>query len=208
MEEALGEGKGESHKKSEKKRKRDLEKRFNNDGDHVNDARKQCLCNAEGNSEQDKTDSIVERDDGEQHIGDGAFRLILTNDHQGGGGSSRGGYGSEYDRRGQRKDGGEDEMKKDERAVYHEGSNDCLEDADHGCLLADLLQLSKTEFVADREGDEAEGDVGDDAVIFDVGVADEAESLDAECTERVGADEDACHEVGSNGRETEAFCEA
>ena len=92
-------------------------------------------------------------------------------------------------------------MQTDERGIYQKGCNHCLENADNGCLLADFLQLRHAELVADREGDEAERNVTDDAEALDVFGAGKAKTGYVKCAKHVRTNQNTCNQVSGHGGE-------
>ena len=204
VEELLAECEEKTHDEAERERKYNLENGFKNDGEHVYGTGVDGFCDTEGDREYNETDSVVKRNDGEEDVGQRTLCLILTNDHECCCGSGCGCNGTENDRCGKGKMLRHSEMESDENDVYDKACEDCLEDTDDGSLFTDLLELSETEFVTDRECDEAERYVGNDAEACKLIVGD-TDTGDIKCAEEKRSDQDTCDEVSCNCGELDLF---
>ena len=201
-EESLGEGEKITHNGAENERKNDLEKGIYNHGDGVNGAGVDSTRNTEGDREDDKSNSVVKSNNGEENVGYGTLSFVLANDHKSSGRSGRGCNCTKDDSRGKGKTSfGKDEGKSDKACVHDNGCDESLRDTDNGSLLTDLFELIKAEFVTDGECDESEREIAKDLVLF--GGVCLVVKADAELTEEVGADENARNEICGYRRESD-----
>ena len=150
---------------------------------------------AEGNGENDKTDGIVQRNYGEQQAGEGAFCLILTDNHEGGCGSGSGGDGAQRNGLSGGELVGHHLVYDEQRNVDQDGGCQSLQNTDDGRLLAGVLQIGKAEFIADRECDEAEGNLADKGQGGYICTGVEAEALNSKSTETEGTDDNTGHKI-------------
>ena len=67
---------------AERQRAHDLDQRIDDDGDHIERAGVERLCDAERHRKHDQADRIVQRDDGQQQIDQRALCLVLPHDHE------------------------------------------------------------------------------------------------------------------------------
>ena len=170
-------------------RGQDLQDGIDHNGIDVHDPAAQRLGNTEGNGEKHQAHRVVQSDDGQQQIGQGALGLVLAHDHQRGGRRGGGGDGAEGDGRGQGQHIRPQEMEDHQGDVHAAGGDHGLENADHQGLLAGLPQLGEAEFVADGEGDEAQGHIGDQAQAVQLLIAGKAEAGHAQRAHKTGADQ-------------------
>ena len=95
-------------------------------------------------------------------------------------------------------------MQRNERRIHDDRGKDRLENTDHGCLLTDLFELGKTEFVTHCKSDEAERNVGDDAEAVEL-LGGDADAGNVKRAEEERSDKNACYEVRSNSGELNLF---
>ena len=114
------------------------------------------LRDGDGQREQDQGGRVVDGDDGQQRLGNGAARAVLLDDHDGRGRGGRGGNGAEHQRE-------RDLLTGDDEAEHDEDHREQrLHAGDHDRRGADALEIAQLELIADGKGNEAERDLGDD----------------------------------------------
>ena len=187
----------QTHHKAEHEREDDLKKGFEDDGKYFHRACADGFCDAEGDRENNETYCVVKCYDGKEDVGQRTLCLILTNDHECRCGSSCRSNSAENDRCREGEVLGHEEVETDEDRIYCETGEYRLEDTDHSCLLTDLFELGKAEFVTHRKGDEAEGDIGNDAEAMKL-LGGDTDAGNVKRTKEKRTDENACYEVRGN----------
>ena len=207
MEEAFHEIEKEAHNRTQQDGEHYFNDRLQYDGENVDATCAQCTSDTEGDGKKDQTNCVVQGNDGEQNGGEGTLCLVLLYDHQGCGRSGCSCNGTQYDGYGQGQNLGHCEMKGNEDAVYQKGGDDCLQNTDDGCLLTDLFQLCETEFVTDFESDKAQCKVTDNGEVFYLMKRGESQTVQSECTQQEGTNEDTCHQISGDGGKIQKLCQ-
>ena len=205
VEELFGEVKQQADQRTENQGCNNFHQRIYNNGDDIKRAVFQSLGNPEGDRKHDQTDHVVERNDGKEHLGQRAVRLVLLDDHERCGGSRSRSDRTERNGAGQRELVGHDEVKQDQRDVHEDRRNDCLEDRNHNRLAADVLEFRKTELVAHRHRDKAESRFGNDRVGRNVLMRDKTKSGNTELSETVRTDQNPGNQICGDGGEIPDF---
>ena len=209
VEEALHIGEQNSHNKAECKREHYLKERLKDDLKELYRLGAERARYTEGNSEHNKSDRIVDCNDGKKEVGELTLCLILLYYHKGSGRSGSSSYGTEYKSGRERKlICTDDKVQSDKECINNNRSENSLEDTDNGSLLSYLFKSRDTELVTHRKGDEAESDLRDEAEALYLREIVEAESLNAECTEAEGADNNSRNKICGYGRETYKLCKS
>ena len=194
--------------RAERKRTDDLDQRVDDDGDHVERAGIECLCDAERDCEHDQTDRIIQRDDRQQQIDQRALGLILAHNHERRGGGRRGGDGAEGDGLRNRQLAVCQQRDGDEGDIDQERRGKRLQNADHERLFSGVLQLGYAELAADGERDKAQRDLGNERQAVHIRLGREAESFNSKQAQAVRPDQDACDQICRHGRQLQRLCNA
>ena len=184
----------------------DLQHGLHQHRDHAQVSAVESLGHTHGHGKKDQTHGIVQRDDGQEQIGQRALGLVLAHHHEGGGRSGGGRDSAQQDAGGEGEivyagGGQEQEMNAHQNGIHHQGGDYGLDDTDNGGLLTRVLEILDAELVTDIKGNEAQGDIRNDGEAShggDTVVEAEAESADDEAADAVGADDHACDEVSGD----------
>ena len=95
-------------------------------------------------------------------------------------------------------------MEEQQGEIHAAGGDHGLEDADHQGLLAGLPQLREAKFVADGEGDEAQGHIGDETQTVQLLIAGKAEAGHAQRAHKAGPDQQARDQIRRHIRQMPA----
>ena len=196
MEETFQPGEHQTDDATEGQGKKDLHQRLHNEGGDMGGAVLQGLGDAEGDGEDDQAHRVIQGNDRQQDIRDRAFGLVLTDDHQGGGRRGGGGNGAQGDGHGHGQQVRHEIVQGNQRDIHEQGGHTCLDDADDGGLLSGLPESGKPELMADGEGDEAQGHIGDHGQGIHLFKGVETETGDPQSAQNAGTDQHAGHQVG------------
>ena len=203
MEEALKPGEDQPDHAAEDQRKNDFRQGLQDQCGDVGGTVLHGLGNTEGNRKDHQTDGVVQGDDRQQHIRHRALGLVLTDDHQCGGGSGGSSDGAQGDRHRQGQQVRHNEVQGDQGDIHKDCGGYSLQDTDDDRLPSGLFQCGKAELMSDGESDEAQGDVGDHGQGIHLICRIESDSGQAQAAQHAGPDEDAGDQVGSYVRQME-----
>ena len=196
-----------AHHRAQHQRKRDFQRGIDQHGDEINRAAAQRARHAEGHREHHQTHRVVQRDDGQQDVGQLALRLILAHDHQRRGRRRGGGNRAQRDGGGNGQLVAQNEVQPDQRRVHKQRGHQTLHDTNDRSLLSRLLQRGKAELVSDGEGDEAQRHVGHQIQSLD-GLQRVEAHRQVQPAEGVGADQHARDQIGGHVRQTQLLHDA
>jgi len=137
MEVFLAQRKQQAHNKTKGQREQNLKKRLQDDRQDINGACGEGFRYAKGNGEHNKTHRIVQRNDRQEYIGYRSLCLVLSDDHQRGGGGGCGCNGCKSDGRRQRQFVGDDKMQCNQLREFGVILDACIENDLKKLKLAD-----------------------------------------------------------------------
>lgn len=157
FEELQRNGKDQAHGSADTQSSEDLQDRLQDGLGHGDGMSFQGVCDGDGNTEVDQGGRIIDGDNGKQGFGHGALSFVLFDDHDGRGRSGCGGNGTQGqgERHGIAGDDQTYNNKDNRKQGFEDGNNDRC--------CPDPFKIGDLEFVADGEGNESQGYVGNDA---------------------------------------------
>ena len=196
VEELLGEMEQEAHDRTQSQGQHHLHDGLHGNGQNAHLTVGQGGGDAEGHGEQQQAHSIVDGDHQHQKPGQGTVSLVLPDHHQGGGGGRGGGDGTQSQGAGNGDHIGPQQMQTDEDQVHQHGGGDGLEDADDDGGLAHGFELTEPELIADGEGDEAQGRLGQHTQGLHLLQGIEAQAGQTKPADAEGAQQQTGHQIG------------
>ena len=94
-------------------------------------------------------------------------------------------------------------MQNQKSHVHKDGGGQCLKNGNDGGLAADVLQLLQPEFIADGEGDEAQGNITDEPQLFHEVKARQAQVGDAQGAQAQRPNQHAGNQIAGHVRQVE-----
>ncbi len=177
----------------------DLHHRLHQHRHHADGPAFQRHGHAEGGGEQYQAHRVVNGHHHQKEAGHGAVGLVLPDHHQRGGGGRGGGDGAQGDGGGHGDDLRPDQVQENQRQVQQHRGGHGLEDAHDDGLAAHGFQLAHPELVADGEGDEAQGHLGEDVQALHRLHGGEAQASGAQRAQAEGAQQQTRHQIGGDG---------
>jgi hypothetical protein len=144
---------------------------------------------------------VIQRNDRQQNVGEGALGLVLIDHHQGGGGGCGGGDGTEDQAGGHGQLVAEEQVQQKQSAVHQKSGCQRLQNGDDGGLPAGAPQGRDPELTADGKSDKAQGGIRQKTQRFHHFKRFKAQARHFEAAQNQRAYQKTCDQIAGNVRQ-------